>query len=120
MFDQGVAFASAARTATPTSVVVPIQPDATAIELVITCSAVTDTPSVVFNIDFPDGGGDWVSVLASAAVTAAGTSRMRIGLSVASTANVSIPAALPSAVRVRPVHADADSITYSVAYWQRG
>lgn len=120
MFDQGVAFASAARTASPTAVVVPIAPDAHTLEVAIHVSAFALTPSVVFNIDFPDGEGGWVSRLASAAVTGTGDPALRIGLSVANTANVSLPAALPSAVRIRPVHGDTDSITYSVSYWMRG
>jgi hypothetical protein len=123
MFEQAQVFASAARTANPTAAVVPVYPDAEAVELVITVTAIAATPSVVFNIDFPDADGTFATsamVLASAAVVGTGTTRLRIGLNVATTANLSIAAALPSHIRVRPVHGDADSITYAVTAWFRG
>lgn len=123
MFEQASVFASAARTATPTAAVVAVPAEAEAIELVVTTTNVGVTPSVVFNVDFPDADGSFAtsaSVLASAAVVANGTTRLRIGLNVATTANLSIAAALPSAVRVRPVHGNGVTITYAVTAWFRG
>lgn len=119
MFDQGTAFASAARTASPTPAVIYVQDEASLFELVVNVSAFSLTPSIVFNIDFQDSEGNWASILASAAVTGTGVTRMRVGPPIVAVANVAQPAVLPKVIRIRPVHGDADSITYSVGYWLR-
>ena len=118
-FDQGTAFPSAARTATPTPVVVYIQEDVDNLEVVIDTSAIGAAPSTVVNIDMMNADGVWQSYLASPAIVAVGTARLRIGPLVASTANVSAPSVLPKAVRIRPVHGNANSHTYSISYWVR-
>lgn len=116
---QATAFASAARTATPTPAIVDVADDVATAEIVIAVTAITLTPSVVFNIEAQDDTGAWYVLLASAAITAAGTTRLILGPGVVAAANVAVQAVLPRALRVRPVHADADSITYSVSYRAR-
>lgn len=120
MFDQGTAFPSAARTATPTASIIYVPTDAEYLEVVVNTSAAGVTPSVVFNIDFMDAEGNWASVLASAAVAATGVTRLRVGPALVAVANVAQPAVLPAAVRIRPVHGNGTTITYSVGYWFRG
>lgn len=117
-FESRVVFPSAARTASPTPEIFYVPDDAENLEVLIDASAIAATPSVVFNIDL-DIDGTWTSFLASAAVVAVSTARMRIGPLMPTTANVSAPTVLPRAVRIRPIHGDADSITYSVTVWAR-
>jgi hypothetical protein len=82
----------------------------------IDVSAVTDTPSVVFAIQGWDPAAqEWFDLIVSAAVTGTGVTFLHVGNSAVNTANVSANFALPARVRVRATHADADSITYSVA-----
>jgi hypothetical protein len=114
-YRQLVPFASAARTASPTEVEVAVLDTAEVIEVFITATAIAATPSVVFNVQFPDAAGNWVTALASAAVTAVSTTRLLLGKGVVAAANTGLPAVLPDRVRIQPVHGDADSITYSVA-----
>lgn len=118
-FDQGTAFPTAARTASPTPVIVYLTEDIRDLEVVIDTTAIGVAPSTVFNLDVQNADGTWQSVLASAAVVAVGTARMRLGPTMAATANVSTPMVLPRAVRIRPVHGNANSHTYSVSYWAR-
>jgi hypothetical protein len=119
MFDQGQIIATAARTATPTPVTIAIPDGAEALEVVVNTSAAGVSPSTTFNIDFPDGDGGWASVLVSAAVTATGVTRLRVGAEMVNVANVAQQGVLPSLVRVRPVHGNATSHTYSVSFWLR-
>ena len=118
-FDQGTAFPSAARTATPAAAIVYIQEDVQSIEVVIDTTAIGAAPSTVVNLDFMSPDGTWQSFLASAAIAAVSTVRMRIGPNVAATANISAPSILPRAIRIRPVHGNANSHTYSIGYWMR-
>lgn len=112
---QQTAFASAARTATPTPAILEIGDGALIAEAVIAVTAIVTTPSVVFNLEAQDDTGTWYVILASAAITAVGTTRLVIGSPVTAAANAAAQTALPSQLRIRPVHADSDSITYSVA-----
>lgn len=122
-------YASLARTASPTPVEVQefwraetlatVQPLADdsfdGVRLIIDVTAITLTPSVVFNVEgFDDLSGKWYLLLASAAITAVGTTVLTIGPGMPVTVNVGANAVLPRRWRVRPVHGDADSITYSV------
>lgn len=109
-----VVFASAARTATPTAVVVNAG-RAKELRLVIDCTAITATPSVVFTVDGIDStSGKFFNIITSAAITAAGTTVLTVALGVTPAANVAVSAPLPQTFRVVATHADADSITYSV------
>lgn len=110
------AFTSAARTATPTPF------DGTnyngkGLHLVIDCTAVTSSPSVVFTIQGKDAlSGKFYTILASAAIVGTGTTVLRVypGLTVA--ANLVASDILPRSWRLIATHGNADSITYSVGY----
>lgn len=107
-------FASAARTATPTAVDLQVS-HASGITLVIDTTAINLTPSVVFTVlglD-PISGKTW-TLLASAAVTAVSTVVLDIWPGATAAANLAANKRLPQSIRVTAVHADADSITYSV------
>lgn len=108
-------FASAARTATPTAVVVNTN-RVKGIQLVIDVTAITATPSVVFSIECVDSlSGKFPALLSSAAVTATGTTVLQVGQGVTAVANLAAGAVVPENIRVNAVHGDADSITYSVS-----
>jgi hypothetical protein len=111
-------YPSAARTATPTAVTVPVG-RYSALHLVIDVTAATATPSVVCTIDALDPvSGKYYNLLTSAALTESGVPYVRvlkIGKGLPVTANLSANDVLPSTVRVTMTHADSDSITYSVA-----
>lgn len=112
-------FPSAARTATPTAVEIDIADDVDTMELLIDTTAIGAAPSTVINIDFVTDTGAYVTVLSSAAIAAVGTARMVIGPGVVAAANQAIQAVLPKRIRVRPVHGNANSHTYSVAFRAR-
>lgn len=108
--------ASTARTATPTVDTFELGGSATGLILVIDVTAASATPSVVFTIQ----GYDMVSsktwtVLASAAVTGTGTTVLRVSPHLTAAANTIAKDIVPAAFTLSAVHADADSITYSVA-----
>jgi hypothetical protein len=107
--------ASAARTATPT--VDTFQANG-AVELlvIINVTAASATPSVVFTIKGVDPVSDatW-DVLASAAVTGTGTTVLRVSPHLTAAANTIAKDIVPAYFTVSAVHADTDSITYSVA-----
>ena len=112
---QTTVLASAARTATPTKAV-QSNPGARGLHLIIDVTAVTATPSVVFTIQgYSALGGDYYTVLASAAITATGTTVLRVYPGLTAAANTVANDVLPPAWAVDAVHGDADSITYSVA-----
>jgi len=107
--------ASAARTATENS---DDQGNVTGrgVHVAINVTAVTATPSVTFTIQGKDTvNGAYYDILTSAAITATGTTYLSVYPGITAAANVSASDILPRVWRVRAVHADADSITYSVA-----
>lgn len=111
---QSAVYASAARTATPTAAVLSTH-RIRALRLVIDCTAVTSTPSVVFTVDTLDSAsGKYINLLTSAAITGTGTTTLSIGPGLTAAANVTANAYLGDNIRVTATHADADSITYSV------
>jgi hypothetical protein len=116
--DAVTVYASAARTATPDSQEFDIPGNVRGLMLVIDVTDVTATPSVTFRIDgvdrvsgktFPATSG----LLTSAAITATGTTTMRVGPGLPATANVSANDLVPGRVRITATHGDADSITYT-------
>ena len=111
------AYASAARTATPTAVSVPVGRYQYA-HIITSVTAATATPSVVMTIDALDTvSGSYYNLLTSAAFTESGVPflrELRIGPALPVTANVSANNILPSTIRITMTHADTDSITYSV------
>lgn len=105
---------SKARTATPDTV---DQANSTGrgLHLVIDVTAVTGTPSVVFTIQGKDpvSGKVW-TLLASAAITAAGTTVLKVYPGLTAAANAAANDILPPTWNVKAVHGNGDSITYSV------
>jgi hypothetical protein len=109
-------YASAARTATPTTFEGQKPPWARGLVLVIDVTAAAATPSVVFTIQgYSPLGDDAYTLLASAAITGTGTTVLRVYPGLTAAANLVASDVLPARWRVTAVHADADSITYSVA-----
>lgn len=109
-----VVYASAARTASPTPLEF-VNKTNRGVHVYIDVTASADTPSVVFNIQGKDAiSGDWYTLLASAAITGVSTTLLRVEPAVTDDANLVEGAQLPRNWRVQAVHADADSITYSV------
>lgn len=107
-------FASAARTATSSvTFTTPCQAGV----FVINVTASAATPSVVFTIAGVDPASDVAyTILASAAITGAGNTVLRIHPSLTAAANTIAKDMLPEAIKVTATHADADSITYSVGF----
>ncbi len=108
-------YASAARTATPTAVTVPVGRYQFA-HIVTDVTAKTSTPSVVMTVHGLDTvSGAYYLLLTSAAFDGTTETRaLTIGPGLPVTANVSVNNVLPSSIRVTMTHGDADSITYSV------
>lgn len=87
----------------------------------IDVTAASATPSVVFTIrgyaPKADGTPETYDLLASAAVTGTGNTKLEVGPAIAAAANAAAQIAIPGEWDVNAVHADADSITYSVSAW---
>lgn len=109
--------ASAARTATPTVDTFHVRGGgADGLVLIIDVTAVTATPSVTFTIQGVDKvSGDTWDVLASSAVTGTGETILRVHPALTASANATAKDVVPAYWTVSAAHADADSITYSVA-----
>lgn len=85
--------------------------------VVIDVTATAATPSVVFTIQGVDPASDAVwTILASAAVTATGTTTLKVHPAMTASANAVAKDMLPQAVRLNCNHADGDSITYSISF----
>lgn len=112
---QATVLASAERTETVASDTVT-NPGYRGLHLIIDATASADTPSVVFTIQGHSPlGNDYYTILASAAITGAGTTVLRVYPGLTAANNTVANDVLPHLWRVNAVHADADSITYSVA-----
>jgi len=106
---------SAARTASVNSSTFPNSRHK-GLHLVIDATASAATPSVVFTIQgYSPLGDDYYTILASAAVTGAATTVLRVYPGLAAAANLAVSDCLPPLWRVSAVAGDADSLTYSVA-----
>lgn len=111
---QQIVLASEARTATVASDTFA-NPGWRGLILVIDATASAATPSVVFTIQgYSPLGDDHFTILASAAITGTGTTVLRVYPGLTAAANTVANDVLPHLWRVNAVHADADSITYSV------
>ncbi len=112
--DITTAFASTARVATPDLVDVDMS-RAHGMVVIIDVTAASATPSVVFNVDGfdPLSQKTW-TLLDSAAITGTGTTVLRVGPGLTASANAVADDLIPAIVRIAPIHADADSITYTV------
>lgn len=107
--------ASAARTATNNSATFS-NPRGKAIRFNVDCTARAGSASTVFTFQGYDPvGGDYYTLLASAAVTTAATTQYLIGLGNTVTANVSANVPAPPKFRVLATHGTADAHTYSVS-----
>lgn len=82
--------------------------------LIIDCTDAAATPSVVVTIRAVDLlSGKKSDILASAAITGAGVTRMEVGPALTAAANAVANTFMPSEIEINFAHADADSITYS-------
>jgi hypothetical protein len=82
----------------------------------INATAIAATPSVVFTIQGYDAvSNTYYDILASAAVTSVSAVRLQVSPDLVAAANTKANDLLPDVIRVRAVHGDADSITYSVS-----
>jgi len=107
-------FASAARTATSSAT---ISASSTQGLFFINVTAVTATPSVVFNISgVSPNGSTAYTILESAAITATGLTVLRVSPQLTAAANTIAKDMLPSAMKITATHGDTDSITYSVNF----
>jgi hypothetical protein len=83
--------------------------------MVIDCTAIASSPSVVFTIQGSDPlSGKFYTILASAAIVAAGTTILRVYPGLTAVTNVTVSDVLPPRWRVIATHGNANSITYSV------
>lgn len=83
--------------------------------LVIDVTAVADTPSVVVTIKAVEKvSGKESTVLASAAITGTGTTVLKVGPGLTAGANAVANDVMPPLIEIEAVHADTDSITYSM------
>lgn len=112
---QQTVYASAARTATPTAVVVNTR-RAKALYLVFDVTAVTATPSIVTTVDMYDSlSNSYTTLFTSAAVATVSRAVYKIGPGITAAANLAVLEYLPDQVRITCTHGDADSATYSVS-----
>jgi len=109
-----IVYATLARTATPTAVNVVSQ-GRSHLHLVIDLTAITITPSVVPTIDALDTlSGKYYNLLTGVAITATGTTILKIGAGIGQLTNIAAADMLPGTFRVTMTHANANSMTYTV------
>ena len=108
--------ASAARTATVTADTFQTAGATSGLIVIINVTADPAAASVVFTIKGVDpvSNATW-DVLASAAIAATGTVVLRVSPHLTAAANLIAKDVVPAFFTVTATHADADSITYSVA-----
>ncbi len=107
--------ASAARTATVSSAD-QVNYNGRGVKVYINVTASADTPSVVFAIEEKDPvSGTYTAILTAAAMTGTAVKQLTAYPGVTAVANLVIDLPLARTWRVTATHADADSITYSVA-----
>lgn len=106
--------ASAARTADTNSDTL-VNPGFPGVRVRVNVTAITATPSVVATIqEYESIGGNWINILASAAITATGRTVLIVHPGCVAVANRVVNEPMPRTWRVNMDHDDADSITYSV------
>lgn len=107
-------YLEAARTASGNSGDLP-NLNARGVEVVIDVTAVPTVETVTFTIEGKDPtSGKYYTLLASAALSAAGTVVLRVYPGAATTANLSANLPVPRAWRVKVVHSASGSFTYTV------
>lgn len=108
-------FESTARAVAQAYSITVEDPYAKAVHIIINVTSVTATPSVVPTIDGYDfTSGAWYNILTGNAITATGTTVLKISPEITASANASAKDILPREWRLQMTHADTDSITYSV------
>jgi hypothetical protein len=114
------AFSSAARTATPTAKEIPNTGNFNACLIFVSCTVDPAAASTVWNFDiYNRKANTWVEVLDSAAVASVSENVYMLGAA-AEVTDIATVIPPSSKIRIRPVHADADSITYSASVrWLR-
>ena len=119
------ALKSAARTASPADVVIdfgdggvsqPQMDNIRNMHIIIDATSITDTPSVQFAIlaTDPTSGKTYDLLSGIAAITATGTTILKVGRDIVAAAGFAAQDFIPENVTLKFTHADADSITYSV------
>lgn len=82
---------------------------------VIDVTAVTSSPSVVFTIQGKDpASGKYYDILASSAITGTGTTVLRVHPDLTAAANSVAKDMIPRVWRIKAVHGNANSISYTV------
>lgn len=105
---------SAARTASANSVDF-INYRSSGGHFIIDVTAVSATPSVVVTVQGKDENtGKYYDLLVSSAITATGTTVLKLYPGIEVVANLAASDLLPRLYRLKVVNADADSITYSI------
>lgn len=85
------------------------------VHVIISVSAITDTPVLTPIIEGYDvASGAYYTLLTGSDITATGTTVLKIHPSISPIVNISARDGLPEKWRVRIVHDDTDSATYSV------
>jgi len=84
--------------------------------IIIDVTAIVTAPSVVFTVRGKDDvSGNYYDLLVSAAITATGQTVLKVYPGALAVANLVANDSLPETFMVHAEHANADSITYSVA-----
>lgn len=112
-------YALTPRTATPAGAAIVTKSNsrgARGLLVVIDVTAKTSSPSVVFTVSGVDAiSGKSFTLIVSAAITAVGTTLLRIYPGLTPAANLVVSDVLPAQWKITPVHGNGDSITYSVS-----
>lgn len=112
----GIALASAARTATTASADLG-NPDARGVMIFLDLTAFVTAASLTLSIQGKDpASGKYVTLLSGAAVTTVSTNVYTVHPAITETANVDAAVPLPATWRVNVVHGNANSTTYSVGF----
>jgi len=113
---EGVALASAARTATVSSADIA-NDNGRGLHVILDATLDPAAASVVLTIEGKDpASGKYYTLLTSADVNSVSTNVYRIGADLTASPNLIVKDFVPKTFRITVTHADADSFTYSVGY----
>ncbi|RJQ25438.1 MAG: hypothetical protein C4589_11245 [Peptococcaceae bacterium] len=114
---EGTALASAARTATISSVDLANN-HKNGVHVILDVTAITTAPSITLKIEGKcPVSGKYYTILEGAAVTAVSTNIYKVFPAATAAANSVANDIIPKTWRITVTHANADSITYSVGYF---
>jgi len=112
---QTTLYDSVARTSTPTAAAFSSQ-GRRGLHLIIDVTAATSTPSVVPTIDGKDDlSGKWYNLLTGVAITATGTTVLKIYPGIGQATNAAASDIIPANLRLVMTHGNANSATYTAA-----